>query len=267
MKVLQASIEPPSSVVPGIPPAWDAVVLRATRRLPAERFATARDMAIAVEACEGVASTTQVGEWVESLAASTLSSRAQMLEQIEKVVIDPQAVTGDSIRPETPILSGTGEHTRVASTVSTAVPPSRSFARRRRLGVAAAMLGLLGAAGTAWTLGGSYRWGSAASAPPAPSAPVNPVSTAPAPPPETATQVESTPAPPSQPSASSAPAASTPSGPGVAAGAPRTPQRLSPAPRPVSAVPPRPTTAPADCDPPYTLDADGHRHYKRQCLQ
>jgi hypothetical protein len=34
-------------------------------------------------------------------------------------------------------------------------------------------------------------------------------------------------------------------------------------------APPRPPTTkkkPDDCNPPYTVDAEGHRHYKVECL-
>jgi serine/threonine-protein kinase len=259
MKVLHSEVEPPSRVVPDLNPAWDAVVLRATRREPGERFATARDMAIAVEACEGVASTTQVGEWVESLAAGTLSSRAQMLERIEKTPLDAQTLSAAGLPTQGAAPGATGEHTRTAATVSQ-VPRSSAGgpSRRTRVGVAVAIVGVLLAVGAAWTLGAVRHPPVAATPSPEPAVISPPVAAAPAPSvTESATHVETPPVAP--PTATAIPAARTP---------PAPPPQRAPASRPAPAPAPKPATTPsADCDPPYTLDADGHRHYKRQCLQ
>ena len=51
---------PPSRVLGTVPPALDAVVLRALSRNPAKRFASARDMAVALEGCVPVASPSRV---------------------------------------------------------------------------------------------------------------------------------------------------------------------------------------------------------------
>jgi serine/threonine-protein kinase len=262
MKVLHEEVPPPSSVVPDLPPAWDAVVARATQRAPADRFATARDMAIAVEACEGVASTTQVGEWVEALAAGTLSSRAQMLERIEKTPLDPHALAAQGFpQADTAPVAISGEHTRVASTVSAAIPPPPG-PRKTRFGILAAFAAALVTFGVAW---GPSQWrhlrAASTAVPPGQAAPVPPPA-ATSPPSATAdtpaTAVEALPI--ATPSAHAAPPVRTP--------APATPRAAAPAPRPATGGTPKPATAPsADCDPPYTLDADGRRHYKRQCLQ
>lgn len=44
---------PPSRFVPGLPPLLDAVILRALAKKPERRFATAQEMARALQACEG----------------------------------------------------------------------------------------------------------------------------------------------------------------------------------------------------------------------
>jgi len=49
--VLKSKIPPPSSVVPGYPRRLEAVVLKALQRVPRKRFATAREMQVAVEEC------------------------------------------------------------------------------------------------------------------------------------------------------------------------------------------------------------------------
>src|SRR5262249_14553650 len=81
--VLEKRVEPPSTVVPGLPPALDDVTLRALRGDPAERFATARQMASALSAAVPVAPAPQVAEWVESIALDILNQRAQQLARIE----------------------------------------------------------------------------------------------------------------------------------------------------------------------------------------
>jgi serine/threonine-protein kinase len=61
---------------------FDAVVLRGLARNPSERYATARDMAREIEAIVAPAAPSQVGEWVESMAATSLAERAQRLHEI-----------------------------------------------------------------------------------------------------------------------------------------------------------------------------------------
>jgi eukaryotic-like serine/threonine-protein kinase len=261
MKVMQAAIPPPSSLVPSLPRAWDAVVARATERSPEHRFATARDMAIAVEGCEGVASTTQVGEWVETLAAGTLGSRAQMLARIETTPLDPAALAAQgSLGVEGAPIATTGEHTRVAATVSAALPPPPG-SHKARFGIFAAVAAALVTFGVVWSLGGAHGPRAASTTAPPVQVPTPRPMPASAPPPPTAdvaaaTAVEALPV--ATPSARASATVRTP--------APAPPRAPAAAPRAASGGTPKPT-APADCDPPYTLDADGHRHYKRQCLQ
>jgi serine/threonine protein kinase len=57
----------PSSLVPGLPEALDAVVLRALSPNPAARFQSAREMALALEATSDSARPSEVGVWVEEL--------------------------------------------------------------------------------------------------------------------------------------------------------------------------------------------------------
>ncbi len=254
MKVLHAPIHPPSRIVPGISPAWDAVVLRATRRAPGERFQNAREMAMAVEACEGVASTTQVGGWVEALAVSTLATRAQMLARIEKATLDPLlAGSHETESADTKMLPVSGEHTRVAATVSAPLPPPPGMSPRTRLGILAAIAAGMLTFGVAWTLGGPGHTHVVSTSAPPPTVAPPPIATTPPPPAiDTVTSVEALPV---APSANPARPVRTP---------PQAPPRApAPAPRPAAA----PKGSASDCDPPYTLDADGHRHYKRQCLQ
>jgi serine/threonine-protein kinase len=82
-KVLASKIEKPSTVVKTIPPELDAIVMRGLAREPDERFATAREMAIAIEQLGDLATTRVMGEWVESRASDRLKERAAIIAAIE----------------------------------------------------------------------------------------------------------------------------------------------------------------------------------------
>ncbi len=61
----------------------DELVLRSLAAEPTQRFATARDMAVALERCIPPATPFEVGEWVESVAAEVLGVRANLVAEIE----------------------------------------------------------------------------------------------------------------------------------------------------------------------------------------
>ena len=76
----------PSQIEPAVPAALDAVVMKGLARNPADRYATARDMALALEGVgEHVAhaSAREVGEWVEEIGGDSLKRRASHVAQIE----------------------------------------------------------------------------------------------------------------------------------------------------------------------------------------
>ena len=81
--VLTMPIEAPSAFVPSLPPELDRVVLRGLERDPANRFESAREMALALEAAVAPASAAEVGAWVDGLAHEALASRAAVLAEIE----------------------------------------------------------------------------------------------------------------------------------------------------------------------------------------
>jgi serine/threonine-protein kinase len=82
-KVLNAERVPPSAVAPEVPPELDAIVMQAIARSPDERFATAREMARALETSVPLVSATDIGEWVEATLADALAVRAQRIARIE----------------------------------------------------------------------------------------------------------------------------------------------------------------------------------------
>jgi serine/threonine protein kinase len=78
----------------------DAVTLRGLERRPEDRFETAREMALALEACCGVASPTEVGQWVEATAGKVLDERAKRVAEIESETSagGPRSVPQPSVR-------------------------------------------------------------------------------------------------------------------------------------------------------------------------
>ncbi len=83
-KLLAGKIEPPSRFAPGTPKLLDAIVLHGLARNPEQRFATAREMALALEKLGDFARPSEIGEWVEGLAAEALTSRTVRLQEVER---------------------------------------------------------------------------------------------------------------------------------------------------------------------------------------
>ncbi len=71
-KILYDDVPAPSSVVPSLTKAFDAPLLRALSRDASKRHATARELAFELEKCVGIASGSEVGEWVENIVGPLL---------------------------------------------------------------------------------------------------------------------------------------------------------------------------------------------------
>jgi eukaryotic-like serine/threonine-protein kinase len=84
MQVLDAPIPSPRTKYPDLSPALEAVVMKGLSRDVAGRYATARDMAVALENAVGVAPARDIGQWVEAIAGEALATRARLLEAIER---------------------------------------------------------------------------------------------------------------------------------------------------------------------------------------
>jgi serine/threonine-protein kinase len=82
--VLQAVIPAPSELVPDVPPALDAIVRRGLSRDPAERYATAREMALDLERCTEPIRHSEIGTWLESVAGDVLAERARVIAEVER---------------------------------------------------------------------------------------------------------------------------------------------------------------------------------------
>lgn len=261
-RVLNDEVTPPSALVPGISAELDRLVLRGLARDPEQRFATARDMAHELETCGPIATPLRVGEWVEVMLGPALAERARMVSEVEQVE-DHQATTGSSRPPR--ILVSENEPTIVEyrSIAPGSDAPSEPSVdsespfgtpaqkRRRRLLVLSVLAALL--------LGGALLLALGSS--PAPRATVRESS-----PGRSAALADPTASPPpSAPLAASvAPTpdlgASAASGAAAAASAPagaRQRQRPGGSGR---------WKKPESCNPPYTIDGEGVRRYKMECL-
>ena len=82
-KILRDDVVPPSELVPELGTAFDAPLLRALSREARLRHATARELAFDLEKCVGIASASEVGEWIENLVGNTLSAREDQIAEIE----------------------------------------------------------------------------------------------------------------------------------------------------------------------------------------
>jgi eukaryotic-like serine/threonine-protein kinase len=126
--VLDSDVLAPSKLVDDLAEGFDQVVLRGLDRDPARRHATAREMAIEVEAVVGIAPPTEVGEWVETVAAEELRERANRIEEIERSVQGSSPGMISHLWPTTTHAIGAARRADEASTAqhggrAAALPP------------------------------------------------------------------------------------------------------------------------------------------------
>ena len=263
-RVLYESVAAPSTRVPGLPAGFDEVVLRAVDRDRSRRFASAREMALALERLVPLAASSEVGAWVERVAEKELSERAAVIAEIEEgggLVMSPSgkikrpsgwprrsypsmsSISSIREEPTTPELSA-------ASTVDPGAA-QRPVANGRTALVVALSLGIF-----AFVIAGVLvvRW-QPADASSVASAPVVTASASALPEAASASPAVA----PIAPIAPAAPVVSVES-------LPEKPSKKSKA----SARPaPPPTPAPEarpNCSPPYSVDEAGRKHFKRECL-
>jgi len=296
-RVLHMEVRPPSAIATDVPKELDAIVLKALAREPEKRFGTAREMAREIENAIHVASVSKVGEWVESIAGEVIAERAAKVADIESqsqirpyVASPPPSVPPAPAPAPAPSKTSTSEPPAGAAADRTEVtqaddPAAASPAEEmipvalaplpkseapaglpragidRRLlvggGVGVALLLGIGVA-VAMSSGRSAKDSTAtvavsaaatASAPPPAVQPPPP----PAAPEPTAELAEAHPVTP-PPSATTATVSPVPTATHAAAtAAVRTPQ-------------PAHSTAKGNCNPPYTIDSNGVKQYKVECL-
>lgn len=289
--VLQGCSEPPSAYADDIPSSLDAVVMRGLRIDPAERFATAREMARALESAIGLLPPSTVGEWVESLAGATLLRRSEHIAAIESDPSPPSPEGSEQAPPSKQPLSAPAEAkeralpsapdaapTKLAAGMpqeplgadvptqlssASALPVQAPARGRPNLRLAATVLGALGLL----VLGGlAATWLRPAGSPPV-SATFGGALSGGEPPSSTARDPGSLTAPTAspQPPAGTAPAV-TPAPekrdePVVTPQKPAAEPRATTVRRPPIAAPPA-----KNCNPPYSYDSRGLKVFKKECL-
>ncbi|MBX3192088.1 MAG: serine/threonine protein kinase [Labilithrix sp.] len=248
VRAIEGKVEPPSLSNPAVDAATDAIVLKGLAREPEHRFATAREMALAIEQTVGLASPYEVGEWVERVAADEMARRAQRIAEIESAALSSNASApriGLAPQPAEPPHSQVSSISVSRPAVSVPPAPKRNRAARIFGVVAAAMAitGLvLGGVAMGDVLGGGPRTGS---------------------PNEVAHEQRAFAiVGPTMRESKQAPA---PTAPVVG---PFGGHHAAPVAAPVVRPPPPEAKKPNVCDPPYTIDpSTGRKKYKLECLK
>ncbi len=265
----------------------DEITMRGLALEPNMRFATARDMALALEAALAPATTSEVSNWIEDVASAVLLMRAGQVGEIEssstlqRVSVSsrppPPPGMDDDLNPVSALLAqrrtsatsrpgsrptGDGLSSVSVSSFSSSPPEAPKKERRGALvagiGLTVLVLGLV--IGSLGVVAMQRAHPAAASSVPPKTASVSPAPP-PAPSPAASASVRAelssgsaAPLPRIAPSASSAAAKTLPSQASVEGHTHRGGVRTPPAP------------APVDCNPPFAYDSSGMKHYKPECL-
>jgi serine/threonine-protein kinase len=246
----------PSVAMPGVTGALDHVTERALAMHASDRYETARQMAIAIEQAVHVASPSAVGEWVATVAEARLEELSRMIRAIDarsgpRGASAPLAATGQDADSSSFAASSMRTRGPYVSEYTTVAAGSNSKARspRRLYTLVLSVLGLVVLVFAAFAV---YP---RTTKPPSdtasiPLASVDVVASAIVSSSPPAASVSMASSPPDTPPAHSStqPTRSTAHSSGRRAALPQT----------------HPPTAP-DCNPPYTVDANGVRHYKTAC--
>ena len=268
-RVLTLPIDSPQKYAPDVPAELVAITLRGLDRDPAGRFATAEEMALAIEESLPMPRSKDVGAWVAATAKVILEGRAQLVQAVElashkmpsamvssgpglaraieeaerrrenaELPTDVGAVGAvGAVVPRAPVLPAVEEGTALSTVQSTSTevvaPP-----RRSRMALALAIGGgvsLTLALGVAVALSRGALTPTRGDAPPAAVTLSEPAQSA---------------------------IAVTPSATATASvvGAPSTKPVVKP---PVVPRPPPPKKA---CEIPYIIDAKGQKHFKPECV-
>jgi len=101
----QSEIQPPSTIEDGLPPAVDAIVMRALSRNPEERYATARDLAVDLSRfmnrLDEPVGVPELAQWMEELFHEERAMRLQLVEEArrssKRTVPKPATPVGEEV--------------------------------------------------------------------------------------------------------------------------------------------------------------------------
>jgi serine/threonine-protein kinase len=82
--IISDDVYPPSSLVPDLPQGLDEVVMRGLDREADNRWASAREMAVALEKVLTPAAPREIAEWLMTVASEGLAARLELVRQIER---------------------------------------------------------------------------------------------------------------------------------------------------------------------------------------
>lgn len=245
-QILHADISPPSTHAQAVSPDLDAITLRALARDPEARYPTALAMAEALERIATPVKLREVGAWVQSLAGETLRMRADRIVELESAPMQPvQIVTAASASIPRRVTRGddpTSMDAAPAASLSATQAPKENDAVRRygpaivlaaALATVAIALARRPGGAEAEADRGAERAASASS-----EAAATPLVV-----PVSATVASSSSAAPADPPV------------------PVATEGMKPISRPPPVNP-----SPADCVPPYVIEADGTKRYKKHCF-
>jgi serine/threonine-protein kinase len=224
---------------PEVPGAIDDIISKAMGRNLEDRTTSARAMAVALETAVQPAGPREIGDWLVSVSKDTLAERRAIVAAIEsatasgRILIPPSSSGSLSKQDSIPTTDAAQIDYSIGFTAHH--PPARS----KKLGI------IVGAAllGTAGVGVGTYA-ALHKSPPPTPEV----AATASTPPPSAEPPIVSVPVVAASIAVVPPPAASSAAPPATHA---------APAPKPVKPA--------LNCNPPYTIDATGERHWKKGC--
>lgn len=250
-RVLAAPIQAPGACRPGLPEALDAVVLGALQREPSRRLGDAREMVRRVAAAVTPATAGEVAAWVDEQASVELGARAALVERVETGAPTQEAPATSEIA----LGAGALVATTAAGRPATPLPGDRqatedatvSLRPARRSATLGIVLGAGGALGillaVLWLLERDRPSRAQSTEPPA--AVLTPL------------PADATAAPDAARAARATPA-------DASADANVLRERAPPTRRPAPARSHH--RAGPDCNPPYVIDGEGHKRYKRECF-
>jgi serine/threonine protein kinase len=256
-KVMKGGADPPSQRVPDLSNEFDTIIVRGLSKNPEVRFQTARDMAIAVSRAAAPASAFEIGEWVERLAADSLGDQARRIAEIESgSASQPRGVLVASEPPPPPApppppltvptvpMAFAPVRVPLQAAAPVAAADAQTTGDARRKWIVVGVLALVGLAGAILLTASMLRHVEPAAST---AQSETPLASAVSPPPSAPAAI-SVAQPTPEPMATDVPSARATT---------RTP--------PAAPIPPSgPKVDP--CNPPFTVDSRGVKHYKAQCL-